>query len=178
MENINLRRGKHPRQLLWQSSSRNLSRDSFSLQGPIHQTRPLFIKSIIMVTQPQSDIIICYWKIYQKSHLIHDSLTHLNNNAFTQPLKLPEIFFHKYKIQSMHRISLIWYSLFHFNTKVDLKTKISHKEQKPCSQTFLPPMLVSCPSLPLLRQITPNFLRTNWNISTFCSNIFNIYALF
>ena len=116
-----------------------------------------------MVTQPQSDIIICYWKIYQKSHLIHDSLTHLNNNALTQPLKLSEIFFRKYKIQSMHRISLTWYSLFYFKTKVDLKTKISHKEQKAQQPDIFAPdvgvMSSTAPLAPNYTQFPPNKLK-------------------
>ena len=110
----------------------------------------------------------------------HDSLTHLNNNTLTQPLKLSKIlFFRKYKIQPNAK------NFFDLVFSIPLQQKSWSKDQNfaqraksPAATHILPPMLVSCPPVPLLRQITPNFLRTNWNISTFCSNIFNIYALF
>ena len=111
----------------------------------------------------------------------HDSLTHLNNNALTKPLKLSKnLFFHKYKIQSMHRTSLICYSLFHFKTKVDLKTKISHKEQKAQQpDTFCPRCwchVLHCPSCAKLHPISSEqteifqlFARI-FSISMVCSN--------
>ena len=110
----------------------------------------------------------------------HDSLTHLNNNALTQPLKLSEIFFRKYKIQSMQRISLICSSLFHFNTKIDPETKISHKEQKVQQPDIFCPRcwchVLHCPSCTKLHPISSEqteifqlFARI-FSISMLCSN--------
>ena len=94
----------------------------------------------------------------------HDSLTHLNNNTLTQPLKLSKIlFFRKYKIQSMHRISLIWYSIFHFKAKLHLKAKISHKEQEAQQPDIFAPdvgvMSSSAPLAPNYTQFPPNKLK-------------------
>ena len=111
----------------------------------------------------------------------HDSLTHLNNNTLTQPLQLSEIlFFRKYKIQSMHRISLIWYSISHFKAKLHLKTKISHKEQEAqqpdifCLRCWC--HVLHCPSCAKLHPISSEqteifqlFARI-FSISMLCSN--------
>ena len=62
----------------------------------------------------------------------HDSLTHLNNNALTQPLKLSEIL-------SQIRNSIHAKDFFDLVFSISLKTKFRTKTKKPSSQTYFAP---------------------------------------